>query len=90
MMLYFLGIVTGGITSFVAEFKVSSSFVMEGEDETNNSRVGQNLIEEDVICHDNYFTISEFEMNNPLNSDFYSPRVMDVLLSMVVPPPERG
>ena len=89
MMLYFLGIATGAIGVLVREYKVNYALMME-EDETNSSRLTQNLIEEDVICHSNYFTLVTFKQSVSVNSNYTPPPAMDVSLSMVVPPPERA
>lgn len=73
------------------KYKLCYSFVMEGEDETNSSvRTGQNFIEEDVICHENYFTIASYSEVSPSLSDDYSSDTIEVSISMVPPPPEQA
>lgn len=71
--------------------KLSCAFVLDGEDETGESRVVPSFVEEDVICHNNYFTtIASFAMFSPLNSDYNSSGTMEASISMVVPPPEQA
>lgn len=91
MTLYFLGVVTGTVSSLLMKGKLSCTFVLDGEDETSESRVVPSFVEEDVICHSNYFTtIASFAMFSPLNSDYNSSGTMEVSISMVAPPPERA
>lgn len=89
-MLYFLGVVTGGVQALAAKYKVACNFVLEGEDETSSARKAPPLLEEDVIVHENYFTLASFLEFTPLNSAYNSADVPDVLLTMVAPPPERA
>ncbi len=70
--------------------KLSCTLVIDGEDETGKSRVLPSFVEEDVICHSNYFTIARFAMFSPLNSDYNSSGTMEASISMVAPPPERA
>jgi len=90
MTLYFLGVVTGTVSSLLIKDRLSSNFVLDGEDETGKSRVVPSFVEEDVICHSNYFTIVSFAMFSPLNSTYNSSGTMEASISMVAPPPERA
>ncbi len=90
MTVYFLGVVTGTVSSLLMKGELSCTFVLDGEDETGKSRVVPSFIEEDVICHTNYFTMASFAMFSPLNSAYNSSGTMEASISMVAPPPERA
>ncbi len=90
MTFYFLGVVTGTVSSLLMKGKLSCSVVLDGEDETGKTRVVPSFVEEDVICHNNYFTLVSIAMVSPLNSDYNSSGTMEASVSMVAPPPERA
>jgi|GEM_PF-2939008 len=92
MMLYFLGIVTGSIASLLTNWKVKNSMVLEAAEEETSTTTTQNLIEEDVICHEHHFgpIVSNLPYYLVPISFYKTPPVLDVTLSMVAPPPERA
>lgn len=92
MMLYFLGIVTGSIASLLTNYKLKTYLIIEADEEASNPVNTQNLIEEDVICHEHSFApdVSDFAHFSSHLSFYKTPAMLDVALSMVAPPPERA
>ncbi len=89
LMLYFLGIATGGLTTLL-QCKTSADCVEPCEEEENNLLRTNLSLEEDVICHEIWFSPSQFEFSSQKSPVLYNRGFMDIPLTLVLPPPERA